>query len=97
MTSRKPATDSDSLRESQLYDCLARGDTEGSLKEAESWDFWPIDDIGLWLLVESYFQSQRLECVPILEHLLGTRSERDELSVARMEEMIAVAKTWKQV
>ncbi len=52
------------------------------------------DDIGLWLLVEAYFQSQRPECVPILERMLRNKAERDEPSVKRMEDMIEEAKAW---
>lgn len=94
-----PETDSerDSIREARLHDCLAKGDTVEALREAEAWTSWPLDDIGLWLLVEAYFRSQRPECIPILERMLRQRSERDELSVARMAEMIEVAKQWSAV
>jgi hypothetical protein len=84
----------ESLREAELYDLLVMGDHAEALRQAESWPVWPLDDIGLWLLVEVYFQSQRQECAPILERMLRNKGQRDELSVKRMEEMLEEAKAW---
>lgn len=84
----------ESLREGHLHDLLVRGELAEALREAESWAFWPLDDIGLWLLVEAYFQSHRQECVPILERMLRDEAKRDELSVKRMEEMVEEARAW---
>lgn len=86
--------EAETLRENLLYGLLGREDICGALAEVESWSSWPVDDIGLWLLVETFFQSRRLECVPILERMLRSRGERDELSVGKMEEMIATAVAW---
>lgn len=82
------------LQEQVVLVLLSAQDVAGALAEAESWTFWPLDDIGLWLLVEAYFQSQRPECVPILERMLRNKAERDEPSVKRMEDMIEEAKAW---
>jgi hypothetical protein len=82
------------LRENLLYGYLGSSNIPAALAEVESWQSWPVDDIGLWLLVETFFQSRRLECVPILERMLISRGERDELSVRKMEEMVAIARAW---
>ena len=84
----------ESLREELLHDFLVRGEIVEALREAESWTSWPLDDIGLWLLVEAYFQSRRPECAPILDRMLRNKGERDELSVKRMEEMLEAVKEW---
>lgn len=82
------------LRENLLYGHLCSSNIPAALDEVESWQSWPLDDIGLWLLVETFFQSRRLECVPILHRMLRTRAERDELSVRKMEDMLAIARGW---
>ncbi len=84
----------ESLRENLLYGYLVCSNLPAALAEVESWSSWPADDIGLWLVVEALFQSHRLECIPILERMLRSRSERDELSVIKMEEMVATARGW---
>lgn len=89
-----PDLERESLQETRLYNLLTGGDIAEALHEAESWTAWPLDDIGLWLLAEAYFQSQRAECVPILRRMLRNKHERDDLSVAHMEDMIRVASAW---
>jgi hypothetical protein len=84
----------ESLRENLLYGYLVGSNIAAALAEVESWSSWPTDDIGLWLLVEAFFQSRRRECVPILERMLRDANLRDELSIRRMKEMIGVAATW---
>lgn len=84
----------ESLRENLVYGYLASSNIPAALAEVESWQSWPIDEVGSWLVIETFFQSRRLECVPILERMLRSRSERDELSVRKMEEMIAIAGAW---
>jgi hypothetical protein len=86
----------ESLRENLLYGYLVSTDVEAALAEVESWKSWPFDEVGMWLLIEVFFQSRRLECVPLLERMLRSRSERDTLSVVKMEQMIETARNWSR-
>lgn len=83
-----------SSREQRLDDLLGEGKVSEALREVESWAFWPLDDIGLWLLIEAFYQSRRRDCVPVLERLLRDETGRDDLSLRHMQEMLEAAREW---
>lgn len=81
-------------RQGRLFDHLARGDLGNALAEVDSWTSWPLDLIGRWLVIETYFQSQRRDFVPVLKRMLRDGIEPNKAHVAQMEAMIEQANSW---
>jgi len=81
-------------RQGRLFDYLARGELQGALAEVDSWTSWPLDLIGRWLVIETYFQSQRRDFVPMLKRMIRDGIEPNTTHVARMEAMIEEADSW---
>lgn len=65
-----------------------------ALALVERWPSWPVDAVGLWIVLECYFSSRRREAVPILEHFLRQSTFPREDDVAHIQKMLVEAKAF---
>lgn len=82
------------LRMHLVGDLLKSGDNAGALAEVESWPYWELDDIQLWLVAETLFRAGKANCVPLLERFLRDQDSWDSAAVAEMQRMVATARAW---
>ncbi len=77
-----------------VIDLLNSADDPGALAEVESWTYWQLDSVQLWLVGETLFRTGKKECVPVLERVLRDQEFRDPVGRQELERKAAIARTW---